>query len=184
MASAVNRRASSHFQASGELVLLWTACIRGCVQLLLFATTVQPLQEQSSSSTEVLCLEDLGLLDALPLADQLEGVSLNVLEQDALEGQSSVGARPRVVLLSVMPVCLISSTSSSSSSLSSPSSSSSSSASTFVPPSTITIEVQAPQAMAVRILILGQHEEVVVDNELHVQPGAQELRWVLGVYVM
>jgi len=39
--------------------------------------------------------------------------------------------------------------------------------------------VQAPQAMAVRILILGQHEEVVVDNELHVQPGAQELRWVL-----
>ena len=114
LAAAIGRRTLSHLEAQNSSIswTVSTACVHGCVQLFTFAAGV--ILPGATSQVTPAHVSPRDLLDALPAAEQLEGVQFDVLQQ-----QGDMNVRPaaaeRVRLISMDPVCFSSGPSNSSS---------------------------------------------------------------------
>ena len=202
--AAAQLQAHQSINANIEWALSSTA-FRGCVQLFMFANSINPPstpEDTSSSSSSSssggsrnsdafafhFAMQDL-LMGALPNGDQPGGVRFDSLHP-AVGDKVGAESDQRVTVLSMHPVCLSSFSSSngvggtSLSSTGSGNSSSSSSSNTSLPSldgfsllSALTLTMYAPAALGIRALILGTSEEVIVDVDFDVLPGKQELRY-------
>jgi len=162
-----NSASSRRGRDGGSGLCVRTFAVPGCVQLFAFVTAV-PIRGPAPGSRDF-ALSAKALMSALPSTEHLEGVRCDCLQQQH-EEEPAAG---RVVLCGMSPACLSSSSSSSSSSSEPPAS-----ASLCLPGGPapgVTLHVNAPHDLLVRVLMLGSYGRKVVDLEVELQQGLQDI---------